>query len=265
MRSQKLPPPRQVVRFLGASWLFDVKNLSQSLFFILVAAIQPVIFATIGFFMFRAGERPGSLLYVALGAGLMGIWSSTLFGCGGIIQWERYQGTLEVLMTAPVPFVLVMIPATLANASIGIYSLLATLLWGRVFFGVPFELADPLLFFIAVPVTIVSLGFMGLVIASTFILYRNANALSNLLEYPVWLATGLIVPVALLPDWATPISWVLGPTWGMRAIRYSALGGDAVGPLLMTLALGAVYLVVGAIFLGHFERLARERATLALT
>jgi hypothetical protein len=30
--------------------------------------------------------------------------------------------------------------------------------------------------------------------ASSFILYRHANALSNLLEYPVWVATGLLFP-----------------------------------------------------------------------
>ena len=60
--------------------------------------MQPVIFASIAFFMFEAGSRPGTLLYVALGAGLMGIWSSTLFGSGGAIQWQRWQGTLELLV-----------------------------------------------------------------------------------------------------------------------------------------------------------------------
>ena len=29
------------------------------------------------------------------------------------------------------------------------------------------------------------------------------------------------------PDWVRPISWVLAPTWGVRAIREAALGGDA--------------------------------------
>ena len=38
----------------------------------------------------------------------------------------------------------------------------------------------------------IALGLIGLVLASTFILYRHANALSNLLEYPVWIASGLV-------------------------------------------------------------------------
>jgi ABC-2 type transport system permease protein len=102
--------------------------------------------------------------------------------------------------------------------------------------------------------------------ASTFILWRNANALSNLLEYPIWLVTGLLVPISLLPGWVTPLAWVLAPTWGVRAIRDSALGGGepalAVG---MCLALAALYLLIGSLTVRHFEKLARDRATLSLT
>ena len=264
--SSGLPQPHAIVRLIWTGWLFSLKGLSRSGFFILIAMIQPVIFATIAFFMFQAGQRPGSLLYVALGAGLMGIWSSTLFGSGGMIQWERYQGTLEILMAAPAPFVLVLIPATLANATIGVYSLASTIIWGKVFFDIPLEFVHPWWFALAIPVTILSLGLLGLVLASTFVLYRHANALSNLLEYPVWLVTGLLVPVALLPAWAAPISWILAPTWGMKAIRTAALGGADPAPyVLATVALGAVYLVIGSIFISHFDRLARERATLSLT
>ena len=102
--------------------------------------------------------------------------------------------------------------------------------------------------------------------ASTFVLARNANAFSNLLEYPVWLATGLLVPLTLLPAWVEPISWVLAPTWGIRAIRDAALGGggSAWPEIAMCVLLGAVYLALGSVLLENFERLARQRATLSL-
>jgi ABC-2 type transport system permease protein len=256
----------KVVRIVWAGWKFYVKSLTLSGFFILTSVLQPAIFATIAFLMFRAGAGESTLLYVSLGAGMMGIWSSTLFGSGGAIQWQRWQGTLEYLIAVPPPFVLIIVPLTLATASIGLYSLTATLLWGRVFFGVPFDLEHPLLFAIAIPATVLGLGLLGLVMAASFILWRSgANALSNLLEYPVWLATGLLVPLSLLPNWVEPISWILAPTWGVRAIRESALGGDPLVPTLMCIVLAGVYLVLGTILLGHFERLARERATLSLT
>jgi len=115
-------------------------------------------------------------------------------------------------------------------------------------------------------VTILSLGLLGLVLASTFVLYRNANAFSNLLEYPVWLVTGLLVPLSLLPGWVEWISWVLAPTWGVEALRDAALGGGQVWFAIgMCALLGTIYLALGAVFLQNFERLAREKATLALT
>ena len=256
----------RLARFMGVAWLFHLKGLSSSGFFLLTAVLQPIIFASIAFFMFESGQREGTLLYVALGAGLMGIWSSTLFGSGGSIQWQRWQGTLELSVAAPTRFLWVMLPLTVATASIGLYSVVATLAWGWLFFGMPFELAEPLLFALALPVTILSLGLLGLVLASTFVLYRNANAFSNLLEYPVWLVTGLLVPLSLLPGWVEWISWVLAPTWGIRALRNAAFGGDEAWPAIgMCVLLGAVYLALGAVFLQNFERLAREKATLSLT
>ena len=153
-----------LLRLLLAGWRFHIKSLTLSGFFLLTSAIQPVIFATMAFFMFRAGRNDETLLYVSLGSGLMGIWSSTLFGSGGAISWQRWQGTLELSIAAPAPFVMVLIPITLATATIGLYSMTATLLWGRLFFGVPFELAHPVLFALAIPATIVGLGLLGLVL-----------------------------------------------------------------------------------------------------
>jgi ABC-2 type transport system permease protein len=253
-----------VVRLIYAGWRFHVKSLTMSGFFLLLSILSPIIFASMAYFMFQAGARPGSLLYVSLGAAMMGIWSSTLFGSGGAIQWQRWQGTLEYCIASPPPFILVIAPLTLATATVGLYSLVATLAWGWLFFDVPFSIEHPLPFLIALPAMVVGLGLLGLVLASTFILYRNANALSNLLEFPIWLITGLLTGIAILPSWVHPLSWVLAPTWGVRALRESALGGDPWPDIAMCLGLAAVYLVIGHFCLRYFEKLAREQATLAI-
>ena len=176
----------KVARLIWVGTRFRARELMVSRWFLLLCVIQPVIFATIAFYMFKAGGRPGTLLYAALGAGMMGIWSTTLFGSGGALQWNRWQGTLELLIASPPPFLVVLLPLTLATSVTGAYSLFATLFWGRVFFGVPLHFAHGLAFAVAVPAAVFSLGLMGLLMASSFILYRHANALSNLLEYPVW-------------------------------------------------------------------------------
>jgi len=81
----------RAVRLLWTGWLFGMKTNLLSSFMLLMTFLQPVIFASIAFFMFKAGHRPGTLLYAAIGAGLMGIWSATLFASGGSLQWWRWQ------------------------------------------------------------------------------------------------------------------------------------------------------------------------------
>ena len=251
-------------RLFWISWLFNVKQLTRSGLFVFTSVIEPLIMATLAYYLFQAGRQPGSLLYSALAAGLMGVWTSTLFGSGGVVSWQRWQGTLESVVVSPPPFISVLFPLTVATASIGFYSLAATLLWGRLVFGIPLEFEHPFLFALALPVTTIGLGLLGLVMASTFVLYRHASAFSNLLEYPVWLVSGLLVPIALLPGWAEPISWLLAPTWGVRAVRDAALGGDPLAEIGMCVALSAAYLAIGTVTMANFERLARSRATLSL-
>ena len=175
----------RVARLLYVSWFFNLKQLTRSGLFIFTSIVEPLIFATLAYYLFKAGQRPGTLLYASLSAGLMGIWTSTLFGSGGVISWQRWEGTLEPIVAAPPPLILIMFPLTLATATIGIYSLSATLLWGRLVFGIPLEFAHPVTFVLAVGVTILALGALGIVIDGSFVLYREANALANMLEFPV--------------------------------------------------------------------------------
>jgi ABC-2 type transport system permease protein len=257
--------PQRAARLFWASLVFHLKGLAQSSFFLVIGVITPVVLATIAFYLFRSGAQEETLLYAALGAGLMGIWATTLFGSGGAIQWQRWQGTLELLIAAPVPFIAVLVPLTVATSAYGLVSLVSTLVWGRVLFGIELELVHPVLFFVALPSAVIGLGLLGLLLASTFVLYRNANALSNFLGEPVWLITGMLVPVSLLPGFVEPLSWILAPTWGVRAIREAALGGEPLPAIGMCLGLGVVYALIAALCLRYFERAARARATLALT
>jgi ABC-2 type transport system permease protein len=255
---------RHAFRLFWTGWFFNMKQLSLSGFFMLNAAILPIFYSTIAYYMFRSGTREGSLLYVSLGAGMMGIWSSVLFGSGGLIQWQRWQGTLEYVIGVPARLITVLLPMTISTASIGLYSLASTLLWGWLIFDLPLDFAHPVWFLIALPAAILALGLLGLVLASTFVLLRNANSLSNLLEYPVWLVTGLLIGLSLLPGWTRPISYVLAPTWGIKGMREAALGGEPAFAIVMCLALGLVYLVIGNFTLSYFEVRARRSATLAL-
>ena len=54
------------VRLFWIGWLFHLKGLTNSLFFVLVSVLQPIIFASIAFFMVESGNQAGTcLLYTS--------------------------------------------------------------------------------------------------------------------------------------------------------------------------------------------------------
>jgi ABC-2 type transport system permease protein len=263
-----MPALTRNTRLVWRVWVFTMRSFLASEFFILTAVLQPIIFASIAFFLFQAGGEsagPNTLLYAALGTGMMGVWSTTLFGCGGAIQWHRWEGTLELLVAAPSRYDMVLLGQTLGASTFGFYSILATIVWGVVLFGVPLNANFPLLLPVALAVAILSLGCLGMLLATSFVLYRHANALSNLLEYPIWIVTGMIVPLAVLPGWLGPISWFLAPTWAMEAIRETAIGSQPPWlAMLLCLVLAVAYYVIARRVLRFVLDKARRDATLAL-
>jgi ABC-2 type transport system permease protein len=257
----------RVARLIWFVTWFNVKMLLTSEFFILTTFLSPIIFATLAFFLFQSGSHHGgqTLLYAALGAGMMGVWSTTLFGCGGAIAWQRWEGTLELLVNAPSRYDYILVGQTFGAVTLGFYGIGTTILWGMLLFGMPLEATFPLLLPVGLAAAVLSLGSLGMLIATTFVLYRHANALGNLLEYPIWLIAGLLVPLATLPVWVQPISWLLAPTWGMQAIRGSAIDPQppffAIG---MCLVLAVVYYLLARVILVYVLNKARRDATLAL-
>jgi len=113
--------------------------------------------------------------------------------------------------------------------------------------------------------TVLAIGMLGFLLSVTVVRYRTAWALGNAFELPVWLVSGFLVPISILPEWVRPISWVLAPTWGVRAIRESALGGQPLPDLLACLGLGVGYLLIGVVCAESVLRSARQNASLALS
>ncbi len=253
------------LRLLGVSWLLNFKMIARSPFEGLGNVLYPLFFATVAFFVFDAGRGPRSLLYASLGAAVMGMWSSVSTTAGGAMQRERWWGTLELLVVTPRNFAILLLPVTLAMASIGIYSMVATLAWGHFLFGVDLSIEHPLAFGVSIVGTVLSFGALGFLFAVSFVRFRAAWVLGNLFEYPVWLIGGFLVPLFLLPEWVRPISWILAPTWGMRAIRESAMGGAPLTALAVCLALGGLYLAFGVLVADRMLRAARVSGSLSLT
>ena len=97
----------KTLRLLVVGWFFQLKILARSPFDGIGQVIWPLFFATVAFFMFKAGDDPTSLVYASLGSAVMGMWSSVSTTAGSALQRERWHGTLELLVATPPHFSLI--------------------------------------------------------------------------------------------------------------------------------------------------------------
>jgi ABC-2 type transport system permease protein len=251
--------------YLARAWRLEVRQLTRSRLYLFLAVALPLIFATLAFYMFDASSRTDSQLTLALSAGLMGMWSTTLMGSGASINRLRYLRVLEPLVASPRSTFLFTLPFALATSSLGVFSLVSTLAWGHLLYGMHVEVASPVLFGASIVITVLAVGLTGLLLGTAFILYPTAQSLANLFEYPIWMLSGMLVPVSALPGPLRALSYALAPMWGVKAVLAAATGsGDAAASEGMCLLLAGVYTVLIRLLLRRFEWLARSSGTLSL-
>lgn len=255
----------RAARVLVTLWWLQLKIVAVSAFDGVLGVIYPLFFATTAFLMFGQSGNPQALVYAGLGAAVMGTWSAMATSASGALQSQRWQGTLELLVCAPTRLALAVLPVTAALATVALYSLVATLLWGRFVFGIDVAIASPVAFVVALAVTLASLATFGFLLSVTVVRYRTGWALGNLLEYPGWLLCGFLVPLDLFPEWVRWIARALPPTWGMDAIRAAAAGRDPWFDTAVCAGLGIGYAALGAFLSERLIDSARRHATLALT
>lgn len=208
-----------------------IKQQLMDGFIIFTILFQPIIIALLGLWMLR-GKGADAAVFVVVGSGLTGLWSSLLFISGNSINVERWIGTLESLVAIPTPFEVVVFGKNLANVIQSLLSMILGYLVAVLFFGYSLTVQQPLLFIVSLFLTIFGFISFGLVIAPIFVMNPGVQAWQNGLEFPVYVLCGFMFPIALLPGWTTPISYLLPPYWAAVALHGTSTGG---APLNQTL------------------------------
>jgi len=201
-------------------------------FILFAIIIQPMIIAILALFMLR-GLGGDYAMFVVVGSGLTGLWSSLLFISGNSINNERRQGTLESLVALPTPFGVIVFGKNLANVIQSLISMSSSYLLAAFFFGYTLKMVSPVLFFGSVVLSIFAFISFGLVIAPLFIMYRGIQQWQNAMEFPVYILAGFLFPIALLPDWTTPVSYILPPYWAARALHETSTGAGDIDKVLL--------------------------------
>ena len=216
-----------------------------------------------------AGQSPSAyLLYLVLGSGLMGMWGTTIYQSANSIGFDRWNGTMEATLAAPMPLTWIALGRVLFNTFNGVINALFILVIGVAWFQVGFAVLNPPLFVLAAVCTFISLSAFGLLMTTVVLLSRKGGFITNSMEIPVYIATGTMFPVIILPFVALPFSFALAPTWGIEAIRLAALqnyAGLSTGywtDLLILAAETAAYLGLAFVLFARVEAYAKKGGTL---
>ena len=203
----------------------------------------------------------GNAFYIYVGAVLIGIsWA--------IVADREEYGTLKYIAAAPLAMLWYLLGRGMARTIIGTISVIVTLAIGVLFLQVPIALpaVDWLLLAVAMALGLSSLMVMGLLLAGvSFLIARHAGFIGEAVAGALYLFTGAIFPLEVLPSLLQPIGYVLPVTYWLEAIRRALLGARG-GPTFAAWsdaqvvgALAVSMLVWGAISVAYF-RYAENRA-----
>lgn len=234
---------KQILKIMGMAFEIEMRQNLTDGFVIFGILIQPLIVAFMALWMLK-DNGPDHAIFVVVGSGMTGLWTTLLFNGGNSITGERWTGTLEPLVASPASLRIIVYGKVLANVTqsllsmVGCYTLISLLL------GYPLTLVHPWLFFISLIFALAALVSFGLIIASFFILIPDFARMVNTMEFPIYILCGFLFPIALLPGWTTPLSYILSPYWAALALHGAAQGTLEPGQIMAIWGLLMVFNVV---------------------
>ena len=245
------------LRVVRTTFELDVKQQAVDLFMIFGVLIQPLLIAIMAIYML-VGRDPSRGIYIVVGSGMTGLWTSLLFRGTFNINAERFMGTLEGIVASPSSLATVVIGKTLASVTLSLLSMIFSYGLASLIFRFPLNVAQPVPFLLSLPVMVFSFISFGLLISPQM----------NALEYPMYILGGFLFPILLLPGWSNPLSYLLAPYWAARVLHATSSGVATPEDILlswgMMLILGGVYIAASYRLFKIVLHRARVDATLSL-
>jgi len=186
-----------------------------------------------------------SAVYIVPGVAAVLLTMTLILINGLAIVRERERGTLEQLVVTPISRTGLMLGKILPFVLVGYVQMSVVLLIGHYAFDVPLRGSVPLLYLLALPFILASLG-MGLLISTLVRTQTQAMQLGFLVLMPTILLSGFMFPRQAMPPAVQWIGAVFPVTPFLRILRGILLKGagwDALWRDSLTLMAFAVVLV----------------------
>lgn len=184
----------------------------------------------------------GNAFYMYVGAVMTGVsWA--------IIDDREHYRTLKYMYVAPIRIPLYLIGRAVARFLTGSFSVFITVLFGALFLHVPIEVTqvDWLLFSVSLLMGVALLALMGLTLAGiTLLLARHSDYLGDAVAGGLYLFSGAVFPLDVLPAWLRPIGYAMPITYWLELLRRSLVGSVAQAfPTLASLSNNQLLAILG--------------------
>lgn len=262
------------VRLLAKYWrtilVVAEMNIRQQMtdgFILFTVLFQPIIIALLGLWMLK-DKGADAAMFVVVGSGLTGLWSSLLFISGNSINFERWTGTLESLVAIPTPFEVIVFGKNLANVTQSLLSMALGYIIAAFALGYSLDVQQPIPFVVSILLSVIAFISFGLIIAPLFVMNPGVRAWQNAMEFPVYVLCGFLFPIALLPGWTTPVSFLLPPYWAAVALHGTSTGGASFNETFFAWAMLLLFSLIDLLIASRLFKLmlykARADATLGM-
>ena len=148
---------KKYIKVMAMAFEVEMRQNLTDGFVIFGIIIQPLIVAFMALWMLK-GQGPGHAIFVVVGSGMTGLWTTLLFNGGHSITGERWTGTLEPLVASPASLRLIVYGKVLANVTQSLLSMAGCYTLISLILGYPLTLVHPWLFFISLIFTVFCAG-----------------------------------------------------------------------------------------------------------
>lgn len=207
------------------------------------------------------------VLYLLIGTALWSYLSAVFDVVAETIAWERWEGTIEYTLMAPVPRYLHLLGTCCFAVTYAVIRAVLIFAVVAMLFSVDLGRAALLTALIAIIVGSVSVIGLAMVAAVLPLLFTERGAqMTFVIHSSLLLISGVYAPVDVLPGWLQVLAPLSPMTYVLRSVRAGLLDGAApdaiVGDLAILAVMGAALVPFGLFVFRAAERYARRAGRL---
>lgn len=187
-------------------------------------------------------QVPRLVLFLLIGTLVWAYLSAVLDDMSLVVMWERWEGTIEHTLMAPVSRVVHLVGMSIFGVVHATVRTVLILACSLPFFALHFAHTSWLAAGVIVLVGSVSLVGLGILTSILPLLYpERGEQMSFMVQAVVLLVSGVYYDVGVLPGWLQSVSRLSPATYILRGIRQALISGAGVGDQLATIGILAAF------------------------